>query len=117
MTAIGGNCTAQLQVRQNHRNAIGESVPVWMTAHTLKGFLDLSSGSAKYTSYNTKLQESTHIFLSDYLPLPDITAENSRLCIGGLVYDVMLIDDPMGLHEHLEIYLKFTGGQQNAGAL
>ena len=31
--------------------------------------------------------------------------------IGGKVYDVLLIDDPMELHKQLEISLKFTGGQ------
>ena len=32
------------------------------------------------------------------------------MVIGGKVYEVMLIDDPMELHEQLEIYLKYTGG-------
>ena len=29
----------------------------------------------------------------------------------GLIYDVMLIDDPMKMHKQLEIYLKYAGGQ------
>jgi hypothetical protein len=26
------------------------------------------------------------------------------------VYDVLLIDDPMNLHQHIEVYLQFVGG-------
>ena len=40
----------------------------------------------------------------------DATSENARFIINGLVYDILLIDDPMGMHEHLEIYLRFVGG-------
>lgn len=111
MTGIGGNVSAQLEVKTTARNAIGEAVPTWEARHTLTGFLDLSNGNARYTAYNAKMQESTHIFLCDYIELPGVTAENSRMRIGGRVYDVLVIDDPMELHEHLEIYLKYTGGQ------
>ena len=52
------------------------------------------------------------MFVADYKQLSDmIKAENSRMVIDGQVYDIMLIDDPMGMHEQLEIYLKYTGGQ------
>ena len=40
-----------------------------------------------------------------------IKAENSRIVDEeGKVYDIKLIDDPMGMHEQLEIYLSYTGG-------
>lgn len=32
------------------------------------------------------------------------------MLIDGKIYDVQWIDDPMGMHEHLEIYLKAVGG-------
>ena len=103
-----------------------------------KGWLDLSGGDSKYTTYNAKIQESTHIFLCDYQTFKglsgewvwdtlnfisgeistltsdkkvDVTSENARMLIDGLIYQIMLIDDPMNLHQHLEIYLKFVGGQ------
>ena len=42
-----------------------------------------------------------------------IKAENSRLIDeDGLIYDVLLIDDPMKFHKQLEIYLKYTGGPE-----
>ena len=112
MKKIKGNITALLQKKTGAvKNEIGEAGPKWETAQTLVGFLDLSSGDSKYSSYNAKIQESTHIFVCDYQELITVTAENSRLVINGKVYDVMLIDDPMELHYQLEFYLKFTGGQ------
>lgn len=42
-----------------------------------------------------------------------VTNENTRLVINGEKYDVLLIDNPMQLNQHLEIYLKYTGGDAN----
>jgi hypothetical protein len=36
---------------------------------------------------------------------------NSRLVIGKQIYDIQAIDDPMNLHEHIEIYLKSLTGE------
>lgn len=107
---VGGNTTAVLQERKTQKNAIGETVPIWQTVQTLTGFLDLSSGSSSYSTFNAKLQESSHVFLCDYAAL-SVRPEDCRAVIGGEVYDVLLIDDPMGLHAHLEIYLNYVGGQ------
>lgn len=107
---IGGNCSADIQTRVVAKNAIGEHVELWTTVQTLTGFLDLQSGDSKYTTYHAKMQESTHVFICDYVEL-DIKAESSRMVVNGGRYDIMLIDDPMGIHKHLEIFLKYTGGQ------
>ena len=109
---IGGNITAIIQTSTVSYNSIGEQVKSWADKQSLKGWLDLQSGDSKYSSYNAKIQESTHIFIADYVPIADgIGAENSRMIINGKRYDIMLIDDPMEMHKHLEFYLKFTGGQ------
>ncbi len=110
MNRIGGNISAQLQVKTTTKNAIGEAVPKWETRHTLTGFLDLANGDSRYTTYNAKMQESTHYFICDYVSL-DVLPENSRMLINGKTYDVMAIDNPMEMNYHLEIYLKYTGGQ------
>lgn len=108
---IGGNVSALLQTKNtSEKNAIGESVPVWETAHTLLGYVDLMAGESRYVTYSAKIQESTHIFICDYVPLPNINAENSRMVIGSDVYEISLIDNPMGMNQHLEIYLRYTGG-------
>lgn len=114
MTGIGGNIRAMFQVFITSKNSIGEQVQTWTDVQSVKGWLDLSSGEARYTTYNAKIQESTHIFIADYVQLDSrITAESSRMVINGKRYDVLLIDNPMemGTGSQLEIYLKFTGGQ------
>lgn len=136
---IGGNTLALFQVKDGgKKNAIGEREHNWVDVASSKGWLDLSGGESKYTTYNAKIQESTHIFLCDYQTFKglsgewvwdtlnfisneistltsdkkvDVTSENARMLIDGLIYQIMLIDDPMNLHQHLEIYLKFVGGQ------
>ena len=111
---INGNIIASIQTFSSAMNFIGEAEKTWTDIQSLKGFLDLRSGDSKYSSYDAKIEESTHLFICDYVPLNEnITAENSRMIIGGKVYDIILIDNPMGLNQHYEIYLKFTGGHQN----
>ena len=138
---IGGNTEATMQINNPaEKNAIGERVKTWLDVVKFTSWLDLSGGDSKYSTYSAKIQESTHLFMCDFQSFValssqwhwnpfnfltgiinpelgenvDVTSENARLLISGKVYDIMLIDDPMNLHEHLEIYLKFVGGQ-NAG--
>ena len=114
MVGIGGNIKAIIQVYTSTDNAIGENVQTWADAQTIKGWLDLQAGEAKNTTFNAKIQESTHIFISDYVALDSrITAESARMVINGKVYDILLIDNPMemGSGSQLEFYLRFTGGQ------
>ena len=114
MKGIGGNTRAMIQVYTSTKNEIGEQVKTWADAQSIKGWLDLQSGDSRYTTYNAKIQESTHIFIADYVPLDKrITAENSRMSIGGKTYDILVIDNPMELKNgsQWEFYLRFTGGQ------
>ena len=109
---IGGNTVAALQISSTTKNKIGEAAKDWTTVAEIKGFLDLSTGDSKYTSYSAKIQESTHVFVADWKQLPAaVKSENSRMLVDGAAYDIMLIDDPMGLHRQLEIYLQYRGGQ------
>ena len=115
---IGGNTTAQIQIRTVTKNKIGEQVESWKGVKELTGWLDLMAGDSERLNYHQKIQESTHVFLSDYVQLPDtVKTENSRFVSGGNVYDITLIDDPMEKHTQLEIYLKFTGGQVDVGSI
>lgn len=123
--SIGGNLYALFQVKNTgkKKNKIGEVVPDWQDALQVLGWLDLETGESKHTNFNSKIQESSHVFLCDYQKLSgrvtideqetvvDLTSENARMVIDGLVYEILLIDNPMNMNEHLEIYLKFVGGQ------
>lgn len=108
---IGGNRTATIQTKTTIKNAIGERVTTWTDTATIKGFLDFQSGQNDISTYNAKIQETTHLFLCDYSQLAGkgVTAENARFVCDGVVYNILLIDDVQEMHKHLEIYLKYVG--------
>lgn len=114
MRGIGGNIYGTVQVYTTTKNEIGEKVKTWADVQKIKGWLDMSAGEARHNTFHSKIQESTHIFIADYVELDKrITTETSRMVIGGFAYDVLLIDNPMGMMSgsQLEIYLRYTGGQ------
>ena len=76
------------------------------------GWLDLISGDSNY-DYKAKIEDATHIFVCDYVDLSLIDIEKTRAMINNRIYELKYIDDPMELHQHLEIYLKLIGGQYN----
>lgn len=129
--SVGGNIQALLQVKKNGaKNAIGERVNTWVDCTSILGWLDLSTGDSKHTTFYAKVQESTHIFLCDFTNLKNlstdwvwnpfsfltgvisktdeqetvnVTSDNARMVVNGEVYEILLIDDPMNMHDHLEI--------------
>ena len=118
MANIGGNITGIIQKNaSDSKNAIGERVSSWVDAFSLVGWLGLQSGDSKYTNFSAKLEESTHVFLCGFnsdaysLSLPDKSGKAPivRMVIKGIVYDVLLIDNPDELDEQLEIYLRRVG--------
>jgi len=114
MKGIGGNILGKIQIRSITKNSIGEMIETWADAIQIKGWLDLSTGDSRILNYSSKIQESSHVFITDYVDLPsNVKAENSRMIINGKRYEITLIDNPMemGSGSQLEIYLKFTGGQ------
>lgn len=110
MANIGGNIIGVLQTKTSEKNKIGEKIHTWAEAFTVKGWLDLQSGGKDRVNFMTKLEESTHLFLCDYhsgiYALADV---DTRMIIKGFVYEVLLIDNPAEMDEHLEIYLKKVG--------
>ena len=109
---IGGNISLQLQINTTTVDEIGSRVQKWTPVQSLYGWLDYISGEAGRANYHTKIEESTHVFVCDFVELHEkIKAENCRAIVNGKTYDVVLIDNPMELNYHLEIYLKYTGGQ------
>lgn len=113
---IGGNITGYIQTKSGAKNSIGEKVPTWVNAvgltEGLKGWLDLSQGDSKRTNFNTKIEESTHVFVCDYnAALDTLKPEGCRMVINSKVYDVLLIDNPMEMNQQNEVYLRYVGGQ------
>lgn len=110
---IGGNITGIFQTKTSEsKNSIGEKEVVWNDASSCVGWLDLQSGDSKRTNFNAKIEESTHIFLCDYhADIYALADKDVQMIIKGNIYDVLLIDNPMEMNEHLEVYLRKIGGQ------
>ena len=135
MKSLGGNINAVIQVKdEGKKNKIGEKEHVWLNVVMLKGWLDYSSGQNSINEYNAKIQSTTHVFICDYKSFRnvstkwkynlktgviqskqdereiDATSENARMIIDGIEYHILMIDDPMGMHQHLELMLQYVGG-------
>lgn len=107
--AIGGNLDATFQTKSITENEIGEHIPTWTDLITIKGWLDLSSGNSTY-SHNTKTEENSYVLLTDYnKTVRELKTPQCRCLINSRVYEVLSIDDPMEIHDHLEISLKLVG--------
>lgn len=118
MGDIGGNITGIIQTKTTSgKNAIGEAIDSWVEVCRPNGWLDLQNGDSKYNNFSAKVEESTHIFLCDFksdiyaLTIPDKNGKTPvvRMILKGVVYDVLLIDNPMEMNEQLEIYLRKVG--------
>lgn len=111
MANIGGNITGYiLRKTSDGKNEIGESTIIWEEAFGQVGWLGLQSGDSKYTNFNAKIEESTHVFLCDYHSgIYALADQDTRMIIKGKMYDVLLIDNPDEMDEQLEIYLRRVG--------
>ena len=107
---IGGNTIANIQTKTSSKNDYGALVDVWNDTLTIKGFLDFTGGDGSYKStFKGKLEETTHIFVCDYNEVAcQVTPTTSRLIIDGHIYDVLMVDNPMGLNKHLDFMLKYN---------
>lgn len=114
MGYIGGNTKVTVQIKKIMQDEYQADRTEWKDVFSLKGVLDLLDGGVNLKMMS-RTEEADYLFLCDYF-VPEyngekLTAANCRFLIDGEVYEVKLFDDPMRLHEHLEIYLKYLGGQ------
>lgn len=110
MANIGGNITGVIQTKTTEKNAIGESAHKWADAFSFAGWLGMLSGEKKRTSFNAKVEESSHVFLCDFHPgIYSLADRDTRMIIKGVVYDVTHIDNPDEMDEQLEIFLRRVG--------
>ena len=107
---IGGNVDAIIQVETSSKNAFGEIENTYKNLTTVKGFLDYTGGDGSYkNNFKGELEETTHIFICDYENVASkATPTHSRMIIDDKIYDILYIDNPMNLNEHLEIMLKYN---------
>ena len=111
MANIGGVTPGVIQTKAEVRkNEIGEREQAWSDAFSCVGWVGLQTGDSKRNIFNAKLEESTHVFLCDYHSgIYALAAQDTRMIIKGMMYDVLLIDNPDEMDEQLEIYLRKVG--------
>lgn len=105
---IGGNINCVLKYESVTTSAIGEDVTEWVELQTIRGFLDLLNQGKDFATYNRAMEDSTHVFICDYVSISKKATE-LKATINGVDYDVTYIDNPMELNKHLEIFLKRVG--------
>lgn len=109
---IGGNVELTVYNKLSYdKNEIGEVEPSNSEGEKIMGFLDYISGSADLSKFHAKVEESTHVFICDYAD--NVLMFNSAVTKCGVSgygdFQILLVDDPMGLHQHIEVYLKYIG--------
>ena len=111
MANIGGGILGTIQTKTIEKNAMHEGVEKWTDAFKdILGWLGMQNGDSKYSNFNAKMEESTHVFLCDYHEgIYALTDQDTRMIFKGVVYDVLLIDNPDEMDEQLEIYLRRVG--------
>ena len=105
---IGGNVKAKLQTKTTVKNDIGENIATWIDYKTLTGFIDFMNDTGGRTNFNSKIIESTHVFVCDFADIDKKENELKFIC-NNKEYDITFIDNPMELNRHLEIFLKYVG--------
>ncbi len=90
-------------------DGIGGSVATWTDAmDSVKAYIDLITGNDNNTVQNAFVEQSTHILI---IPThtPGITDKMRVVDAADRWYSITYVDDPVGQHHHLELYLKFGG--------
>lgn len=109
---IGGNVTAKVVRATKATDGRGIASESGLeTLLSAKGWLDYQSGQDSHLTYSAELADTTHLFLCDYgeAYAALIGQKGLSLEIDGGRYEVLHIDDPMGLHSHLETFLRRVG--------
>lgn len=111
MGGIGGNVTASVVRSKMAVNTQGAALEgIAEPLMEIVGWLDYQGGQKGHTAYQAPLEDTTHLFLSDYdAAFASQKEDGLSLVVNGRRYEVLLIDDPMGLHEHLETFLRYVG--------
>lgn len=101
-----------VQTRQQTDDGIGGTITTWSDIGTLTGYIDMVNGSDLPTGAadNAFIENSTHVAV---IPdgKPGRVSDKDRITYQGRGYDVTFVDDPVGVGHHLEVYLRYAGGE------
>lgn len=83
----------------------GYSSTTWQTIATVKGCLDMVSGSTSYAAHS-KQTEYTHVFIC--APFSLLITPKDRIVIGHTVFNIVFADEPVYMKHHMEILLQYN---------
>lgn len=89
-------------------DGIGGFTNKWTNYLTVGGFLDMLTGSDISAMQNAIVEESSHVLI-----IPEYVGgiDNTMRVVDdfGRLYDITYVDDPVGMHHHIELYLVLGG--------
>lgn len=104
-----GNLAICLKRKTTTKNDYGETITAYIDMCNTTGFLDMLTYD-KNKDMNAMIQEANYVFVTDnYINIEETNSNMLKAVINDVEYSVIYIDDPVNLHEFLEIYLKKVG--------
>ena len=100
--------TFEIEVMEQVDDGIGGFIEDWAPFKTVKGYIDLLTGTDLNTLQNAFTEQSTHVLI-----IPQFTAgitDKMRVVDSkNRYYTITYSDDPVGVGHHNELYIKFGG--------
>lgn len=97
-----------IQQKVQTPDTIGGFTESWSEFKDVEAYLDMSTGSDRNTVQNAIIEQSTHILIVPTYT-SGITDKMRVVDDENRWYSITYVDDPMGQHHHLELYLTFEG--------
>ena len=89
-------------------DGIGGYTEDWSKFKTVKGYLDLVTGTDINAVQNAIIEQSTHVVIIPSFTT-GITDKMRVVDTANRWYSITYADDPVGQHHHNELYVKFGG--------
>lgn len=97
-----------IQKYEDVQQDLGDYEATWSDLGVVDGFLDMLTGTDVNDVQNAIIEQSTHVLI--VMPIPDfVITDKMRVIFNGNYYSITYVDDPVGQHHHLEIYLTYGG--------
>jgi len=89
-------------------DGIGGVFETWAKFKTVKGYLDLVTGTDINAVQNAIIEQSTHVVIIPSFTT-GITDKMRIVDVDNRWYSITYADDPVGQHHHNELYVKYGG--------
>lgn len=89
-------------------DGIGGFIEDWAPFKTVRGYIDLITGTDLNTLQNAFTEQSTHVLIIPQFT-DGITDKMRAVDSQNRYYTITYADDPVGVGHHNELYIKFGG--------